>query len=126
MACKRKSYEDLLLFIFFYISNVQAYHCLIHNTVHINILILRIIKAENFIRSFRQRRENLIGSFSTMNEMAGQGLLIRGTDYDTTVDSGGDLVLRLNYKLFYYKFMLYCMRNNAQHIVFSLSELNSF
>ena len=57
-----------------------------------------------------------------MNEMAGQGLLIIGTDYDTTVDSEGDLVLRLNYKLFYYKFMVYCMRNNAQHIVFSLSE----
>ena len=60
--------------------------------------------------------QNLIGSFSTMNEMAGQGLLIRGTDYDTAVDSEGDLVLRLNYKLFYHKFMIYCMRNNAQHV----------
>jgi hypothetical protein len=57
-----------------------------------------------------------------MNEMAGHGLLIRGTDYDTIVDSEGDLVLRHNYKLFYDKFMLYCMRNNAWHIVFSLSE----
>jgi hypothetical protein len=47
--------------------------------------------------------QSLIGSFSTMNEMAGHGLLIRGTDYDTIVDSEGDLVLRFNYKLFYDK-----------------------
>jgi hypothetical protein len=66
--------------------------------------------------------QSLIQSFSTMNEMAGQGLLVRGTDYDTAIDSEGDLVLRLNYKLFYQKFMLYCMRSNADHTIFSLSE----
>jgi hypothetical protein len=66
--------------------------------------------------------QSLIQGFSTMNEMAGQGLLARGTDYDTAVDSEGDLMLRLNYKLFYQKFMLYCMRSNADHTILSLSE----
>jgi hypothetical protein len=65
---------------------------------------------------------DLIQSFNTMNEMAGQGLLIRGTDYDTAVDSEGDLVLRLNYKLFYQKFMLYCTRSNSYHTILSLSK----
>lgn len=68
---------------------------------------------------------NVLSAIESMNGMASEGLLIRGVDFNTIIDSDGDYVLRLNYGKFYDKFMEYCKENGVSHPIFTLKEFKT-
>lgn len=68
---------------------------------------------------------NSIKTIESMNAMAKEGILIRGIDYDTAVDSDGDYVLRLNYSKFYDRFIDYCKRKNREHHLLTLGQFKT-
>lgn len=72
--------------------------------------------------ALEELEENLLRSFETMNTMAGEGLLLWGTHFITGNYESEVLVLKLNYKLFYWSFKEYCRKNNVSHAVFELTE----
>ena len=61
-------------------------------------------------------------SLETMNRMAVNRLIEREYDYDSVLDSEGDLVLRLNYGAFYDRFVKFCKDHNVAHEVLPLSS----
>lgn len=61
-------------------------------------------------------------TLETFNRMAANGLLVRGSDYDCVKDSDGELVLRLNYSVFYDRFLKYCKDYNVDHEILPLSS----
>lgn len=68
---------------------------------------------------------NVLSAIESMNTMAGEGLLIRGVDFNTIIDNDGDYVLRLNYARFYDKFMEYCSEKGVSHPIFTLKEFKT-
>lgn len=61
-------------------------------------------------------------SLEAFNRMAANGDLVRGADYDCTKDSDGDKVLRLNYTVFYDRFLKYCKDHNLDIEVLTLGS----
>lgn len=61
-------------------------------------------------------------TLETFNRMAANGELVRGADYDCVKSSDGGKVLRLNYSVFYDRFLKYCKDHNLDIEVLTLSS----
>lgn len=61
-------------------------------------------------------------SLETLNRMAVNGELDDGVDFDSSKKVDGELCLRLNYTVFYDRFIKYCKDYNVSHEVLSLNS----
>jgi hypothetical protein len=61
-------------------------------------------------------------TLETLNRMAANKHLHRGMDYDTAKDSSSDMCLRLNYTVFYDRFLKYCREHEVNQEVLNLSS----
>ena len=77
---------------------------------------------EDLLDSGSSNKTVIEQNFETMNRMAANNELLRDIDYDVTLDSDGDFVLRLNYTSFYDRFVKYCREHNVTHEVLPLSS----
>ncbi|WP_411681291.1 hypothetical protein [Clostridium thailandense] len=59
-------------------------------------------------------------TLETLNRMAANGDLIQGADYSSAKDFDGDKVLRLNYTVFYDRFLKYCKDHNLDIEILTL------
>jgi hypothetical protein len=61
-------------------------------------------------------------TLETLNRMAANNFLHKGMDYDTAKDSSGERCLRLNYTLFYDRFLKYCREHEVNQETLNLSS----
>lgn len=61
-------------------------------------------------------------TLETLNRMAANDQLTKGVDFDTARETDGELCLRLNYTVFYDRFIKYCKDYNVGHDVLSLNS----
>jgi hypothetical protein len=61
-------------------------------------------------------------TLETLNRMAANDQLAKTVDYDIAKESSGELTLRLNYTMFYDRFIKYCKDYNVSHEILSLNS----
>lgn len=61
-------------------------------------------------------------TLETLNRMSVNNLLTKGVDYDSAKEIDGEKCLRLNYTVFYDRFIKYCKDYNVSHEILSLNS----
>lgn len=61
-------------------------------------------------------------TLETLNRMAANDQLVKNVDFDISKENNGEVTLRLNYTMFYDRFIKYCKDYNVSHEILSLNS----